>query len=91
MMKLNDKERKILAMAHYSQIGIFPDDCIKFYKTPHHIKNVLKFLVENRLLAVTESNRFIITDEGRAAVGIESRQYKKLTEFTMELDENGHH
>lgn len=81
MVKINEKEKKILCVAHYNPTGIHPDECLKFYKAPHHIKNVLKFLVANGLLAMTESGRFIITDEGRAAVGIESHSHKKLTEF----------
>lgn len=80
-IKLNEKERKILAMAHYNPDGILPDDCVKFYKTPHHIKNVLRYLKENGVLQLLANGRFIITDEGRDLLGVQSHAYKKLNEF----------
>lgn len=78
MKELNQKEMKLLAMA-LNKSHLSTDDCIRFYRTPHHIKAVLKRLVALGYLNITEFGKYVITNYGKEALGIEVN--KTLEEF----------
>ena len=79
---LNQTEKKILAIAFYeSKQGSFItiQDCRKFYRTTHHVKEVVEFLHHNGYLALKDINKFIITDKGKSEIGVE--EDTNLTKF----------
>lgn len=78
MPELNNKEKKILAIA-YSIKVITNKDCNRFYRTPHHIKVVLERLCDLGYLKLLEFGNFIITEKGKEAIGIE--EDTKLTQY----------
>ena len=80
MPEINNKEKKILAIA-FSKKGVTNKDCLRFYRTPHHIKVVLERLVDLDYLRLLEFGNFIITEKGKESLGIEEDE--KLSKFVQ--------
>lgn len=83
MTELNDKERKILAIAHNSG-RVTRNDCLKFYRTPHHIKNILERLSRLGYITPLETEGFVITEMGKNYLGIDIDM--KLEDFQKKVN-----
>jgi hypothetical protein len=76
---LNNKEKKVLAIAYKEGVKLNEAKVVELWRTPHHRKAIFQNLVTMGLITPTESGLFIITNRGKEALGIE--EDKKLMEF----------
>ena len=62
MKGLTYTEKKILAIAYHMSMKkswLTMQDARRFYRTAHHVKEVVEFLHENGYLAMQDINQFI--------------------------------
>ncbi|MAG76415.1 MAG: hypothetical protein CL811_06595 [Colwelliaceae bacterium] len=72
-MEINNKERRILGIANSG--GVNREQCLRFYRTPHHINAIIRRLCSLGYLAPLESGAtFVITAKGKEELGIEENR-----------------
>jgi len=70
MIELNKKELKILAIANTGKVT--HEDCLRFYRTAHHIYTILRRLCKLGYIVPLESGSgFVLTGKGKETLGIE--------------------